>query len=212
MQAFFMCVVLCKALDTSQYDTGKYFLSFIHQQSSFYFYVCDSRATNSKKCMVIVYVSEKLSIFKYLATVCQSKTALTSTTDLTNYHSLQSLNNLQTNTYIHINNRILYNIEQNLRYKAHYHWSNNIYFKIMHSCVISQIFYKNEQKGIVLNYLVCLCSRLLLQLNVDVNAKDVDNWTPLHAAAHWGQTEACEVLADNGADFNARNKGVSQTV
>ncbi|XP_032241225.2 protein phosphatase 1 regulatory subunit 12A isoform X4 [Nematostella vectensis] len=47
---------------------------------------------------------------------------------------------------------------------------------------------------------------LLLQLGVEINAKDADNWTPLHAAAHWGQKDACELLSENGADFNARNK------
>ena len=48
----------------------------------------------------------------------------------------------------------------------------------------------------------------MLQLGVDINAKDVDGWTPLHAAVHWGQNEACEVLAEHGANFSARNKMV----
>ena len=52
----------------------------------------------------------------------------------------------------------------------------------------------------------------LLQLEFDVNAKDVDGWTPLHAAAHWGQKDACELLADHGANFSARNKMVSGPV
>jgi len=46
---------------------------------------------------------------------------------------------------------------------------------------------------------------LLLQCGVDVNAKDVDNWTPLHAACHWGAQAALELLTDAGADFEARN-------
>lgn len=46
---------------------------------------------------------------------------------------------------------------------------------------------------------------LLLQLGVDINAKDSDGWTPLHAAVHWGQNDACEVLAEHGANFSARN-------
>ena len=50
---------------------------------------------------------------------------------------------------------------------------------------------------------------LLLQLGVDINAKDNDGWTPLHAAVHWGQNDACEVLADHGANFSARNKMVT---
>ncbi len=36
---------------------------------------------------------------------------------------------------------------------------------------------------------------LLLQAGSQVNAQDFDGWTPLHAAAHWGQREACEMLA-----------------
>ena len=49
---------------------------------------------------------------------------------------------------------------------------------------------------------------LLLQLGVDINAKDSDGWTPLHAAVHWGQNDACEVLAEHGANFSARNSTV----
>ncbi|XP_065837823.1 protein phosphatase 1 regulatory subunit 12A-like [Oscarella lobularis] len=44
----------------------------------------------------------------------------------------------------------------------------------------------------------------LLAAAVDVNARDRDGWTPLHAAAHWGQTEACELLSLNGAKFDAK--------
>ena len=45
----------------------------------------------------------------------------------------------------------------------------------------------------------------LLQAGSDPNGPDVDEWTPLHAAAHWGQEEACKLLADYGADFTLRN-------
>ncbi len=44
----------------------------------------------------------------------------------------------------------------------------------------------------------------LLQRGVNVNAIDNDRWTPLHAAAHWEQEEACRILAQNGADFTAQ--------
>ena len=50
-----------------------------------------------------------------------------------------------------------------------------------------------------------LYSILLLQAGGDPNARDLDEWTPLHAAAHWGQKEACRLLADYGADFTLRN-------
>lgn len=34
---------------------------------------------------------------------------------------------------------------------------------------------------------------------------DKDGWTPLHAAAHWNQHAAAEVLAEHMADFEARS-------
>ena len=43
----------------------------------------------------------------------------------------------------------------------------------------------------------------------DVNVKDCDGWTPLHAAVHWGSKSACEVLTDFGADFEIMNNNVS---
>ncbi|OWK16830.1 hypothetical protein Celaphus_00011333, partial [Cervus elaphus hippelaphus] len=44
----------------------------------------------------------------------------------------------------------------------------------------------------------------------DVNIKDYDGWTPLHAAAHWGKEEACRILVDNLCDMEMVNK-VGQT-
>ncbi|XP_037788068.1 protein phosphatase 1 regulatory subunit 12B-like isoform X4 [Penaeus monodon] len=46
---------------------------------------------------------------------------------------------------------------------------------------------------------------LLLEARSDINAQDLDGWTPLHAAAHWGQREAVEILAENMADMDVRN-------
>ena len=45
--------------------------------------------------------------------------------------------------------------------------------------------------------------RILLKAGADIGAKDKDDWTPLHAAAHWGQAESCEILAQNFASFKA---------
>lgn len=50
---------------------------------------------------------------------------------------------------------------------------------------------------------------MLLQCGVDVNSRDVDGWTPLHAAAHWGQEEVCSLLADHMCDMGAVNNVVS---
>ncbi len=38
-----------------------------------------------------------------------------------------------------------------------------------------------------------------------MNAEDFDGWTPLHAAAHWGQKEACEILVENFCDMDKKN-------
>ena len=40
---------------------------------------------------------------------------------------------------------------------------------------------------------------------MQVNVQDFDGWTPLHAAAHWGQREACQALAENYANMDVKN-------
>ena len=35
--------------------------------------------------------------------------------------------------------------------------------------------------------------------------QDYDGWTPLHAAAHWAQREACELLADAYVNMDIKN-------
>jgi protein phosphatase 1 regulatory subunit 12A len=35
--------------------------------------------------------------------------------------------------------------------------------------------------------------------------QDIDGWTPLHAASHWGQREAIELLCDHDADLEVKN-------
>lgn len=52
-----------------------------------------------------------------------------------------------------------------------------------------------------------LC-RLLIQAGYDVNIKDYDGWTPLHAAAHWGKEEACRILVEKLCDMELINKMV----
>ena len=41
----------------------------------------------------------------------------------------------------------------------------------------------------------------MLSLGGLVSPRDFDGWTPLHAAVHWGQTEACELLIDAMVGF-----------
>lgn len=50
---------------------------------------------------------------------------------------------------------------------------------------------------------------MLLQCKVDVDGRDADGWTPLHAAAHWGQEEVCTLLTDHMCDMGAVNNVVS---
>ena len=56
----------------------------------------------------------------------------------------------------------------------------------------------------------CSFYSILIQAGVDVNAKDNDGWTPLHASSHWGHKEACEVLVEAMCDMDAKNKLVSR--
>ncbi|XP_076152889.1 protein phosphatase 1 regulatory subunit 12A isoform X2 [Alosa pseudoharengus] len=52
--------------------------------------------------------------------------------------------------------------------------------------------------------------KLLIQAGYDVNIKDYDGWSPLHAAAHWGKEEACRILVEQLCDMEVINK-VGQT-
>lgn len=53
-----------------------------------------------------------------------------------------------------------------------------------------------------------LLFRILCQCGMDVSAMDFDGWTPLHAAAHWGQGEACRILAEQLCNMEVRSNAV----
>ena len=48
-----------------------------------------------------------------------------------------------------------------------------------------------------------------LKGQADVDVQDHDGWTPLHAAAHWGQKEAAEMLVENFCNMDVKNYVVS---
>lgn len=50
---------------------------------------------------------------------------------------------------------------------------------------------------------------LLLAGRADVDKQDNDGWTPLHAAAYWGQKEAITMLVGSLADMEIKNFSVS---
>merc|ERR1719187_3158651 len=45
---------------------------------------------------------------------------------------------------------------------------------------------------------------IVMQAGAIVNIQDYDGWTPLHAAAHWAQREACELLVEHGANMEIK--------
>lgn len=52
------------------------------------------------------------------------------------------------------------------------------------------------------------CFSILLKAGADVNSQDYDGWTPLHAAAHWGQEETCKLLVEHMCDMQLKNNAV----
>jgi ankyrin repeat protein len=46
---------------------------------------------------------------------------------------------------------------------------------------------------------------VLVQAGAPLDSQDMDGWTPLHAASHWAQREACQMLAEAGAAMDVKN-------
>jgi len=46
---------------------------------------------------------------------------------------------------------------------------------------------------------------MLITTGAEVNQQDLDGWTALHAAAHWAQREACELLAEHYVNMEIKN-------
>ena len=45
---------------------------------------------------------------------------------------------------------------------------------------------------------------MLISYGADVNARQLQGYTPMHSAAHKGSNDIAELLLKNGADINAR--------
>ncbi|EFO99329.1 CRE-MEL-11 protein [Caenorhabditis remanei] len=43
---------------------------------------------------------------------------------------------------------------------------------------------------------------LLIKAGGNVRSQDKEGWTPLHAAAHWAERDACKILLENGAELS----------
>ncbi|XP_053673360.1 protein phosphatase 1 regulatory subunit 12A isoform X1 [Anopheles nili] len=54
--------------------------------------------------------------------------------------------------------------------------------------------------------------KLLLEGRGDIDRQDVDGWTPLHAAAYWGQKEATQMLLNASADIDILNYSGQQAI
>ena len=53
---------------------------------------------------------------------------------------------------------------------------------------------------------------ILIQAGANVDSVDNDGWTSLHAASHWGQKEAVEILVENMCEMSHKNNLVGEVI
>ena len=83
----------------------------------------------------------------------------------------------------------------------------------MKKCIITSQLRHNKRGYAIVTFSVshayCRCFRSkLLEAGASLDVQDFDGWMPIHAAAHWGQEEACKVLAENLCNMDTKNNNV----
>eukprot|EP00095_Tigriopus_kingsejongensis_P005319 maker-scaffold123_size333416-snap-gene-2.16 protein:Tk05319 transcript:maker-scaffold123_size333416-snap-gene-2.16-mRNA-1 annotation:"protein phosphatase 1 regulatory subunit 12a isoform x3" len=92
------------------------------------------------------------------------------------------------------------NTEERLMLEDARQWLNSKQFKDQpHSKTGATALHVAAAKGYI------KVMSLLIQGGATTNAQDLDGWTPLHAAAHWAQREACELLCENYSNMDIKN-------
>ncbi|XP_022175451.1 protein phosphatase 1 regulatory subunit 12A isoform X6 [Myzus persicae] len=92
------------------------------------------------------------------------------------------------------------NKEERLMLKDAREWINTGKFKDSpHTTTGAMAIHVSAAKG----YIKVL--ELLIQAGAEVDCQDYDGWTPLHAAAYWGQKEACEILVEHFCNMKKKN-------
>jgi protein phosphatase 1 regulatory subunit 12A len=92
------------------------------------------------------------------------------------------------------------NKEERLMLRDAREWLNTGKFKDSpHATTGAMAIHVSAAKG----YIKVL--ELLIQAGAEVDCQDYDGWTPLHAAAYWGQKEACEILVEHFCNMKKKN-------